>query len=273
MKNLLIRALSGAVYAILVMLACFSGPVGQILLAAAFTTFAVIEWMHFGENRTLGLSTALVIITVLLSIYIYSGIFEMSFLKLQLMKGLLVLVLGSILISQAFHTKSIPQRLFHSTFALLYIGVPMIILPMMPNYHEGNHPWMLASVFILIWCNDTFAYLTGSTIGKHKLFPRISPNKTWEGFLGGIISTIAGAFIFSHFFTFMPFTGWLGLAFVVLIFGTLGDLFESSLKRSYKIKDSGRFMPGHGGILDRIDSLLFALPMAYFYLRIFENLH
>jgi phosphatidate cytidylyltransferase len=273
MKNLLIRALSGAVYVLVVMFACFSGSMGQVLLAGIITIFAVIEWMHFGENRTLGLSTALVVTSVFLAIYIYTGVFEIPFIQLQLFKGLLVVVIGSILISQGFHSKSIPQRLFHSTFALLYIGVPMIILPMIPNYQGENYPWMLASVFILIWCNDTFAYLTGSTIGKHKLFPRISPNKTWEGFLGGITSTILGAFIFSNFFTFMPFLGWLGLAFVVLIFGTLGDLFESSLKRSYGIKDSGKFMPGHGGILDRIDSLLFAIPMAYFYLRIFETLH
>lgn len=172
----------------------------------------------------------------------------------------------------ALNSKSVPRELFHNAFSLIYIGLPMIVMPMISDFNGENYPWMLASVFILIWCNDTFAYLVGRTFGKHKLAPRISPNKTWEGFFGGVIATLVAGFVMHYYLDFMPLVGWLGLAIIVLIFGTTGDLFESAIKRSFNLKDSGNFMPGHGGILDRIDSLLFVLPLAYFYLRIIENL-
>lgn len=274
MPNLLIRALSGIAYVALVLLACFSGEYGPFAMASIFTIFAIAEWMEFGKNKRAGLSSILLVASILISIFTLTNVLEAPYLMLQLLKMLLAFLVGTIMLSQAFHTKHVPSRLFHATFPLLYIGVPMIILPMIPHYHNDYHPWMLASVFILIWCNDTFAYLIGSQFGKHKLFPRVSPNKTWEGFLGGIVSTILGSVIFWQILPgIMPYYGWLGLAIVVLVFGTLGDLFESAIKRSYGLKDSGKFMPGHGGILDRIDSLLFALPMAYFYLRIYENFH
>lgn len=273
MSNFVVRTLSGIVYVALVMLACFTGPYAQLALAGIFSVFAVIEWMQFGKNKTLGLSTILVICAIFLSIYTFSGIFEIAFIPLQIYKALLVLIVASILISQSFHSNSIRERLFNSTFPLIYIGFPLMLLPIMPNYQGQDQPWVLASVFVLIWCNDTFAYLVGSQLGKHKLFPRISPNKTWEGFFGGVVFTLLASAVFFYFQPYMPLSAWLGLALVVLIFATLGDLFESSLKRSYNKKDSGKFMPGHGGILDRIDSLLFVLPMAYFYLRICENLH
>ena len=210
---------------------------------------------------------------IFISIYTFSGIFNVSFVTMHVCRGLLAMSFTAIFLVQAFQKDAGSRRLFHTSFALLYIGVPMILLPMIGYYKGEEQPWVLASMFVLIWCNDSFAYLLGSAIGKHKIFPRISPNKTWEGFMGGVISTVIAAMIFHYYLPIMPFWGWLGLALVVLVFGTLGDLFESAIKRSYNIKDSGKFMPGHGGILDRIDSLLFALPMAYFYLRIVENLH
>ncbi len=273
MWNLIVRALSGIVYGTLVLVACFSGPYGQVALAGILVVFSVLEWMRFGKYERPVFSIILTIAIIFSSIYAFTGIFELHYLSQQLYQGLIVLAIAILLLTQAFHTKSIPSRLFHSSFSLIYIGFPLMLLPMMPNYQGQNYPWMLASVFILIWCNDTFAFIFGKLFGRHKLFPRISPNKTWEGFLGGVISTLIASYIFQRLFPFMPFEGWLGLALVVLVFGTMGDLFESALKRSYGMKDSGKFMPGHGGLLDRIDSLLFALPMAYFYLRIFENLH
>ncbi|MDZ7847723.1 MAG: phosphatidate cytidylyltransferase [Owenweeksia sp.] len=273
MSNLLIRGMSGLVYSLAILTACFSGPMPQVALACILAILAVLEWTRFGSQRIHWLSKLLIMFAIFISIYTFSGLFEVDFLITEICRGLLAFAIGGILITQALRDDATVKGLFQSCFALIYIGVPMILLPMMAHYQGENHPWMLASVFILIWCNDTFAYFFGSAIGRHKLFPRISPNKTWEGFVGGIVGTLAAAIIFHHYLPYMPLLGWLGLALVVLVFGTLGDLFESAIKRSYNIKDSGSFMPGHGGILDRIDSLLFALPMAYFYLRIFENLH
>ena len=125
------------------------------------------------------------------------------------------------------------------------------------------------SIYIFIWVNDTGAYLSGITLGrngKHKLFPRISPKKSWEGAIGGALLTIASALVVNHFFALMNVWQWIGMALVVVIFGTFGDLTESMMKRHLNIKDSGHLLPGHGGILDRLDSMLFAIPAVVVYL-------
>lgn len=272
MNNMMVRTISGLVYVIMVMVACFSGVYGQVFLACFLSVAAVLEWMQFTKDRDLVFPAALIIGVIFLSIYCFTGIFEVPDQQLRWLKGLIVLIIFVLMSNLAFNSKDVPRNLFHSNFSLVYIGLPMIVLPMLSEYNGQNYPWMLASVFILIWCNDTFAYLFGRTFGKHKLFERISPNKTWEGFFGGAISAIVAAFIMSYFLPFLPLIGWLGLALIVVVFGTIGDLFESAMKRSFNLKDSGSFMPGHGGILDRIDSLLFVLPLSYFYLRIIENL-
>lgn len=272
MSNIFIRTISGLAYVVLVMLTIFGGDYGQVFLACFLAAAAIIEWMQFDKTSDISFPSALIIGSIFLSIYCFTGIFEVDPSQLRWLKTLLVIMLTVLMSNLAFNSKDVPRKLFHSIFGLVYIGIPMIVLPMIPQYGGSNQPWMLASVFILIWCNDTFAYLFGRSFGKHKLYPSVSPNKTWEGFYGGIISTIIAALIMSYYLDFMPLIGWLGLGIIVLIFGTVGDLFESALKRSFNLKDSGTFMPGHGGILDRLDSLLFTLPISYFYLRIIENL-
>ena len=124
----------------------------------------------------------------------------------------------------------------------------------------------LPFAFVFIWLSDTGAYCVGSLIGKHRLFERISPKKSWEGSVGGGIVSIASSFAFAHFFPIMSVAEWAGLALVVVVFGTWGDLTESLLKRQLHIKDSGSILPGHGGMLDRFDSALMAIPAAVVYL-------
>lgn len=152
----------------------------------------------------------------------------------------------------------------------LYAIIPFTIILAIPfcnssNTYEGT---TFLGCIILIWSTDTFAYLTGRTIGKHKLYEKISPNKTIEGSVGGLIFTLITATILSHYFTQYSLPQWLGLSIVVSIFGGLGDLVESMFKRAANIKDSGNLIPGHGGVLDRFDSLLFASPFIYFYLQL-----
>lgn len=273
MSNMFIRTISGVLYVALVMLTTFSGEFGQVFLAAFLVIAAMIEWMQFDkEAKDISFPTALSIGSIFLSIYCFTGIFDVDVVQLRWLKALLIVMLTTLMMNLAFNSRDVPKKLFHTIFGLMYIGFPLIVLPMLPQYMGENQPWMLGSVFILIWCNDTFAYLFGRSFGKHKLYERISPNKTWEGFIGGAISALVASAVMSHYLTFMPIIGWVGLAIIVLIFGTVGDLFESALKRSFGRKDSGKFMPGHGGILDRIDSLLFTLPLSYFYIRIIENL-
>jgi phosphatidate cytidylyltransferase len=117
-----------------------------------------------------------------------------------------------------------------------------------------------------LWANDVFAYLTGKMLGKHKLFSRISPGKTIEGSLGGLVFTVVAMMVFSHYAAWLPISKGIGMAAIVVIFGTLGDLCESMLKRQAGVKDSGKLIPGHGGILDRFDSVMFSVPFIFVYL-------
>lgn len=160
-----------------------------------------------------------------------------------------------------------------SVFAQLYIGLPLGCMLWIAD--GSGSSLALLPIFIMIWLNDTGAFLVGSAIGKHRLFERISPKKSWEGFFGGLFFNIVAACFFALFWgnTFhMEYSlgCWIGIALVITIFSTWGDLFESLVKRNLHIKDSGNLIPGHGGILDRIDSLLFVMPaMALYLLLIF----
>jgi len=152
----------------------------------------------------------------------------------------------------------------------LYAIVPftfILAIPFCNTTHNYEGTTFLGCI-ILIWSTDTFAYLTGRAIGKHKLYSKISPNKTIEGSVGGLVFTLITATILSIYFNQYSLTEWLGLSIVISIFGALGDLVESMFKRAANIKDSGNLIPGHGGVLDRFDSLLFAAPFIYFYLQL-----
>ncbi|MCD4794811.1 MAG: phosphatidate cytidylyltransferase [Bacteroidales bacterium] len=158
-------------------------------------------------------------------------------------------------------------------FGIVYVVIPMSTLNFIAfagiNQNIYTYEYLLA-MFIMIWVNDSGAYLIGSIIGKHKLFERISPKKTWEGTIGGLLSTIAATYVVSIFFTGINLFQWLIFAVIVVIFGTYGDLVESQLKRRAGVKDSGNIMPGHGGLLDRFDSTFFAAPMIFLYLKAIE---
>jgi len=149
---------------------------------------------------------------------------------------------------------------------LLYIGIPLATIPLI-TFHSGTfQPTIIFGLLLLTWANDTGAYLIGSQIGRTKLFPRISPKKTWEGSAGGVVVAFLVGYLLSQYFTDISTTDWLVLAGIVSIFGSIGDLIESMLKRSLNIKDSGNLLPGHGGFLDRFDAFIFLLPFAAAYL-------
>jgi phosphatidate cytidylyltransferase len=146
---------------------------------------------------------------------------------------------------------------------------PFLILPELIKLpHQSFNPKIIIGIFVLLWVNDTFAYLIGKNFGKHKLFEKVSPKKTIEGFVGGFIFTIIASFIISYFFDFLSPFEWFIIALIVGIFGNLGDLIESKFKRIAGVKDSGKIMPGHGGLLDRLDSFIFVVPYTFIYLKI-----
>ena len=142
-------------------------------------------------------------------------------------------------------------------------------ITLIPFDNTGNYqPLYILGIFILIWVNDSFAYLTGKNFGKHKLYSRISPKKTIEGFAGGFIACLLAGFFIHYFTQTLSYVHWLVIAVITSFFGTVGDLIQSKFKRQAGVKDSGKIMPGHGGVFDRLDSVLYAAPFVYLYLQI-----
>lgn len=158
-----------------------------------------------------------------------------------------------------------------NNIAYTFLGIIYAVLPFCAFYAfafaDGLYNFHYPLGFLLLlWANDTGAYIFGVKFGKNRLFERHSPKKSWEGFLGGMLSALIVSYIIGHWFTELSYINWASIALIIVIFGTIGDLTESMLKRSLNIKDSGKLLPGHGGLLDRFDGLLFAAPMVFVYL-------
>ena len=158
----------------------------------------------------------------------------------------------------------------------VYVAVPLSLLNFIVHPHfpeKGDfQPWILLGVLFVVWVFDSMAYVAGSMFGRHKIHKKISPQKSWEGFLAGAVFAMVMGIVNAVIFQVPTLTDWLVIAAIVVIFGTLGDLFESKIKRKLKVKDSGTVLPGHGGLLDRLDSLLFIIPVVYVWLTFSGNL-
>lgn len=162
---------------------------------------------------------------------------------------------------------------------LIYVSLFLFcfyVLVAPPFFLGAKHsdPWyprfasIPLGIVLLVWANDTFAYFAGSLFGKHRIAPEISPKKSWEGFAGGLVLALVTAYVLSRFYFSLNLVQWMVVASLVVVFGTIGDFFESWLKRQAGVKDSGSLMPGHGGFLDRFDALIFCLPLVTIYLML-----
>lgn len=265
MSNLLTRSISGLVYVLIILGAIFFVPSGSFLLAALLGSMALTEWQRFKPHVHSGKYSLISIVLLCISLLLSHS--ELS----ENIKGILGFAALLVTLYLAFHSllnskeaDRALDRLLRSIFGLSYIILPMLSLALL-----GSSPWVLAGVFMMIWCFDSFAYLSGRLLGRHKMSPSISPNKTWEGFAGGTTFTALAAWLLSIYTNSeLELWHWLTLSGLVTLSATLGDLFESALKRNHGLKDSGNLMPGHGGILDRIDSLLVALPITFLFLKL-----
>jgi phosphatidate cytidylyltransferase len=171
------------------------------------------------------------------------------------------------------------DSLAHTFFSVLYTAVPFSMFPfaafsrtglnsLLPHANMIFSPGIIIGFFILLWANDTGAYLTGMSFGRHKLMERISPKKTWEGLIGGIIIAALAAWFLSHWLGIVDKIHWVIISLIISVAGTFGDLVESMLKRSTGVKDSGTIMPGHGGFLDRFDSAIISFPLVYLFISL-----
>lgn len=272
-NNFIQRAITGILFVAVLMGCILYDPLTFGGLFVIISALAIREFGHL-LNQTEGVSINKTI-TMLGGAYLFLAV--MGFCidtaggsKIFIPYLLLVLYL---MISELYRKKENPVLNWaYSMLSQLYIALPFAMLNVLAFQNDPEtssvsyNPILPLSIFIFIWLNDTGAYCVGSIIGKHRLFERISPKKSWEGSIGGGVLAIASAFVLANFFPFMTMMEWAGLALVVVVFGTWGDLTESLLKRQLKIKDSGNILPGHGGVLDRFDSALMAIPAAVVYL-------
>ncbi len=249
MKELLTRAITGLVYVLSIFLAIYFGVNGVALLMLAF---GLIAFWEYGNMVDLGAFKFPLMISLALSILVTW--IRPDFIPLL---PVFVILVGS----WSVFIKVGGRRLLSGIGGWIYIGLPTLLaLILTKNYEHVADGLTLLPAFLFIWINDTFAYLSGKTFGKHKLHPRISPGKTWEGFAGGFLITVALGVFLDHYY---QQNFWWIMGGLASLFSTLGDLFESSIKRDLGVKDSGNILPGHGGILDRIDSFLFVIPVYY----------
>ena len=272
-NNFIQRTVTGAlIVAVLVCCIVFS-PISFAILFAIISALAVHEFSNLVNNNE-NVSTN-VVINILGGVYLFFAFlgFCMSLSGSQIFIPYLFLIIY-LIISELYLQKPNPvNNMAYSTLAQLYIGLPFALLNVLAfqvdNTGIVSYNYALPlSIFIFIWLNDTGAYCFGTLFGKHRLFERISPKKSWEGFIDGAVITLITGFVLGRFFPFLSSIEWAGLGLVVSVFGTWGDLAESMIKRHMGIKDSGTFFPGHGGILDRFDSLLIAVPAAVIYLYV-----
>lgn len=269
MNESIVRTLSGIVYIVLLLSATLFSPISFTILFGAFLVLAVLEFCRLTNLE----KTIPLLITAagffLFGFYIDNSLYTNSAINFA---GLFISLL---LLGDLFSKKRIVPKDKNSKLTELigYVIIPFLLIIKLPFLEGTYNPYILIGSFILIWTNDTFAYIVGKTMGKHKLFERISPKKTIEGFLGGMVFTLIGAYILTRFDVFLtpvfnsPLV-WMGAAIILVIFGTLGDLVESKFKRNAGVKDSGNIMPGHGGILDRLDSIIFAIPFLFLFYQI-----
>lgn len=273
MKTIITRTISGLVFIILIIGSIFLGPFTFGFVFLVFLVLGMMELLNMIKIAGYNPATVPVIVTAILIydvvlLYIW-GYFPVSWVA----AGVPLLFL--IFIFELYRKSDTPiQNIGLGFLAVFYVAIPFALMNFF--FYPGMDTsvpvkGILMGFFFIIWVNDTFAYLTGMAIGKHKLFERISPKKTIEGSLGGFVFGLAAAYILSLIFSELNLYEWLGLAAVIMIFGTFGDLVESMFKRSTNIKDSGNIMPGHGGILDRFDSVLMASPFVFVYLMIVLN--
>ncbi len=265
MNETLKRALSGAVYIVL-LLGCIDHS--QESLAILFGVFMIIGVHEFCKMTSLNLLISLPIAAVL---YYYFWNKNEDLLVKNILVAISIVVSLKLLLYLFNSQKTNFKIVTRYSLLLGYIIIPFITINYIAIGKNGYNPKILISILILIWANDTFAYLVGKNFGKNKLFPSVSPKKTIEGFVGGVFFTIISSVLLAKFYIESNILYiWIVIAIIVSIFSTLGDLIQSKFKRVAGIKDSGKIMPGHGGILDRLDSIIFVIPFInLFYLILY----
>ena len=268
---MLTRTITGAIFVATILAAAYFGSLPTLILFFIIIVLGLEEFYSMvSQSKEIkpikfwGLFSGLITFTFLTQTIL--GNLSFKFLSIP------ILLIFLTFIFELYRNKKNPfTNIAFSLTGIIYVCLPFAALFHLGFYNDNSFTneysyQLIIGFFILLWANDTGAYLAGRFLGKHKLFERISPKKTWEGSIGGGIFSIGFAFLIAHFFQNLALNNWIIFCLIIVVFGGIGDLVESMLKRSLKIKDSGKLLPGHGGILDRFDGLLISAPFVYCYL-------
>jgi phosphatidate cytidylyltransferase len=261
MRNLLKRTLSGIIFVLIFFSAILYSENSYIALIILCGFLCIWEFIRMIKLKSF-------VPYVLFAFVLFLMIKRRDSHAISLV--LMISILSSVfLIYQLFAKKEISflNDRVKLGVTIRYVIFSVCFLVLLPFYENNFHPYLMISILSIIWVNDSFAFLVGKNFGKNKLFPSVSPKKTIEGFFGGFIFSLLAAMFISKFNLDFSMLNWMIIGVIVSVIGTVGDLVESKFKRQAKVKDSGSIMPGHGGILDRLDSLLFAAPFVYLYIN------
>ena len=268
LPNIVVRILSGIIFVSILIGGMLVNQYTFIVVFSLITALLLYEFYGLIESaakipvvRTWNILGGFALV---LGAFYYSALGSSIFAFVPYILYLLILFVSELYLKRQNPIHSIA----YSILGQVYIAAPFALTNYLVfAYEPGSYHYVyILALFVFIWINDSFAYLTGMAFGKHRLFERISPKKSWEGFIGGAVFSIASSFVFAHFYPNLSTMAWVGFSAITIIFGTWGDLFESLIKRTLGVKDSGNMIPGLGGILDRFDSTILAIPAVFVYL-------
>lgn len=274
MKNLVVRTISGLGLTVVVLggILWSQWSLGAVLLlllvGGVVELYALIEKQGLAPQRALGMMAAVMLFALNFALVsddiqvLYGG--SKYFVPCVAFFALLIPLM---FICELYRKQANPAANIATTILpLFYVALPLSLMLYMPIIgRESWNAWVLIAYVAIVWSNDVFAYLVGIAIGRHRLFERLSPKKSWEGFFGGVAGAVVAGLIAAHLLGDKPLA-WVGLALVTVVTAVFGDLAESMFKRAAEVKDSGTLIPGHGGVLDRFDAMLLSAPFVFVYM-------
>jgi len=274
-NNLQKRSLTGIVFVAVLLGGTIFHPVAFILIFGALLFFTQLEFYRliekagFSPQKGVGLTLGILLFATCAAIV-------NGFIPAQLCLLFIPMLIFLFLFEVLRNRNGALQNSALTLLGFVYIAIPFsllnfIVFPGFPT-NTAFHPWILAGVFFIVWMYDSTAYLFGTKFGKHKMCKTISPKKSWEGFIAGTVFAMVMGILNAVIFQSLSMLSWMIIALLAVVFGTFGDIFESKIKRELNIKDSGNILPGHGGFLDRFDSLLFAIPVVFIWLILAGNI-
>lgn len=266
MSNLVQRTITGIIFLAVVIGSIFLSKISffilfeLIVIGAMYEFYSLAKKKKFNPQKIYGM-------VIGASVFAANYFFMDGLISSKVFLLTIPLLISIFIIELYRSTEQVFVNIGFTVLGVLYIAIPFTFANYVVFWTDQYSPNLLLGFLFLMWSYDTLAYVFGVSFGKHRLFERVSPKKSWEGFIGGSVSSIGIAYLVSLLFPELSFMHWAIVSLMVSLFGTYGDLVESSFKRNIDEKDSGSLLPGHGGILDRFDAVIFTLPLFYLYLH------